>query len=265
MTARCGTSWSRSASSPLTPTSAWPVGVGKTVLAHALGWIACRHGYTVLAVTADKMLTRLKHARLDHTHEQELRKLLAVDVLGLTRIPPGCLTSLPPRGPSCVTGQCDGEPWLGCLQQRLHGPGGSKRVFWPPVRWCGAAASSTARVPGRSRWMASSRRSSPSPGSGSVTRADMASGRHPEPRPARGRPPGSASASPGRPRPSRRLVAGLLPSGPRPVVHCISCLPSQRSLSSAERDAEGAVRQGRIFPAMPSAPIRREAVKSPES
>jgi DNA replication protein DnaC len=58
-----------------------PVGVGKTFLAHALGWIACRHGYTVLALTADKMLTRLKHARLDHTYEQELRKLLAVDVL----------------------------------------------------------------------------------------------------------------------------------------------------------------------------------------
>ena len=27
-----------------------PVGVGKTFLAHALGWLACRHGHTVLAL-----------------------------------------------------------------------------------------------------------------------------------------------------------------------------------------------------------------------
>jgi hypothetical protein len=35
----------------------------------------------VLAVTADKMLKSLKHARLDHTDEAALRKLLAVDLL----------------------------------------------------------------------------------------------------------------------------------------------------------------------------------------
>jgi DNA replication protein DnaC len=58
-----------------------PVGVGKTFLAHALGWLACRHGHTVLALTADKMLKHLKHARLDHTYEAALRKLLAVDLL----------------------------------------------------------------------------------------------------------------------------------------------------------------------------------------
>ena len=58
-----------------------PVGVGKTFLAHALGWLACRHGHTVLALTADKMLKQLKHARLDHTYEAALRKLLAVDLL----------------------------------------------------------------------------------------------------------------------------------------------------------------------------------------
>ena len=58
-----------------------PVGVGKTFLAHALGWLACRHGHTVLALTADQMLKQLKHARLDHTYEAALRKLLAVDLL----------------------------------------------------------------------------------------------------------------------------------------------------------------------------------------
>jgi DNA replication protein DnaC len=58
-----------------------PVGVGKTFIAHALGHIACRRNYSVLALRADKMLKTLKHARLDNSHEAELRKLLAVDVL----------------------------------------------------------------------------------------------------------------------------------------------------------------------------------------
>lgn len=56
-------------------------GVGKTFLAHALGHIACRRGASVFAVEADKALITLKHARLDGTYEQELRKLIAVDLL----------------------------------------------------------------------------------------------------------------------------------------------------------------------------------------
>jgi DNA replication protein DnaC len=58
-----------------------PVGVGKTFLAHALGHIACRRGASVLAVRTDAMLKALKHARLDHTSDVELRKLIAVDLL----------------------------------------------------------------------------------------------------------------------------------------------------------------------------------------
>jgi len=58
-----------------------PVGVGKTFLAHALGHIACRHRYSVLAETADVLLKTLRDARLDRTHETELRKRLAVDLL----------------------------------------------------------------------------------------------------------------------------------------------------------------------------------------
>ena len=58
-----------------------PVGVGKTFLAHALGHIACRHKYSVLATRTDKLLKTLKHARLDHTYEAELRKLLGADLL----------------------------------------------------------------------------------------------------------------------------------------------------------------------------------------
>jgi DNA replication protein DnaC len=58
-----------------------PVGVGKTFLAHALGHIACRRGSTVVAVRTDHMLKTLKHARLDHTYEAEIRKLLAADLI----------------------------------------------------------------------------------------------------------------------------------------------------------------------------------------
>lgn len=58
-----------------------PVGVGKTFLAHALGHIACRRGASVLARRTDQLLKTLKHARLDHTYDAELRKLLAVDLL----------------------------------------------------------------------------------------------------------------------------------------------------------------------------------------
>lgn len=58
-----------------------PVGVGKSFLAHALGHIACRRGLSVLAVAADKMLKTLKHARLDNSHDAEMRKLIAVDLL----------------------------------------------------------------------------------------------------------------------------------------------------------------------------------------
>jgi DNA replication protein DnaC len=58
-----------------------PVGVGKTFLAHALGHIACRRGASVLAIKADKMLRKLQHARLDNSHEVELRKIIVVDLL----------------------------------------------------------------------------------------------------------------------------------------------------------------------------------------
>jgi DNA replication protein DnaC len=57
------------------------VGVGKTFLAHALGHVACRRGYFVLALGADQLLKTLKHAWLTQTHEKELRTFLAVDLL----------------------------------------------------------------------------------------------------------------------------------------------------------------------------------------
>jgi DNA replication protein DnaC len=58
-----------------------PVGVGKTFIAHALGHIACRRGYSVLATSADKALKSLRQARLTNSYEPELRKLISVDLL----------------------------------------------------------------------------------------------------------------------------------------------------------------------------------------
>jgi DNA replication protein DnaC len=60
-----------------------PCGVGKTFLAHALGHIACRRGATVLALRTEQMLKTLKQARLDHSYEAELRKIISVDLLVL--------------------------------------------------------------------------------------------------------------------------------------------------------------------------------------
>jgi DNA replication protein DnaC len=58
-----------------------PVGVGQTFWAHALGHVACRRAHSVLALRTDQLHKTLKHARLDHTYEAELRKLLRVDLL----------------------------------------------------------------------------------------------------------------------------------------------------------------------------------------
>ncbi|MDN5768462.1 MAG: IS21-like element helper ATPase IstB [Humibacillus sp.] len=58
-----------------------PVGVGKTHLATALGHAAIRRRMSVLFARADKLFTRLRAARLDHTLEAEVRRLAAVDVL----------------------------------------------------------------------------------------------------------------------------------------------------------------------------------------
>lgn len=58
-----------------------PVGVGKTFLANALGHAAIRRKYSVHLKRADKLFKRLRAARLDHTHEQEMRKLHRVQLL----------------------------------------------------------------------------------------------------------------------------------------------------------------------------------------
>jgi DNA replication protein DnaC len=55
--------------------------VGKTFLANALGQAACRRRVSVHFERADRLHKRLKAARLDQSHEAELRKLIGVELL----------------------------------------------------------------------------------------------------------------------------------------------------------------------------------------
>jgi DNA replication protein DnaC len=58
-----------------------PVGVGKTFLATALGHIACRRRMSVHFERGDRLHKRLKASRLDASYDQEMRKLIGVDLL----------------------------------------------------------------------------------------------------------------------------------------------------------------------------------------
>jgi DNA replication protein DnaC len=58
-----------------------PVGVGKTFVSQALGHIACRHGYQVRFIRADKMLHMLRQSRFDNSRDAEMVALTSVDLL----------------------------------------------------------------------------------------------------------------------------------------------------------------------------------------
>jgi DNA replication protein DnaC len=58
-----------------------PVGVGKTFMANALGHIACRRKRSVSMMRSDQMFKRLKAARLDQSYDQELRRLIRLELL----------------------------------------------------------------------------------------------------------------------------------------------------------------------------------------
>jgi DNA replication protein DnaC len=57
------------------------VGVGKTMLANCLGHIAVRRQRSVLMVRTERLLKRLKAARLEGAYDQELRRLIRLDLL----------------------------------------------------------------------------------------------------------------------------------------------------------------------------------------
>ena len=135
-----------------------PCGVGKTFLAHALGHIACRRGYSVLAVRGDQMLKTLKHARLDNTHEVELRRLIGVDLLivddfGLdamdateSRDAYEILTERHRAGSMIVTSNRGPDEWLVRDTFRLEAPAGT---LIPPYSF--AFAVQRAKVDGVAR------------------------------------------------------------------------------------------------------------------
>ena len=58
-----------------------PVGVGKTLLACALGHAACRAGHQVLFLRSDRMLKQIHQSRADNSTEKVIRSFLAPDLL----------------------------------------------------------------------------------------------------------------------------------------------------------------------------------------
>jgi DNA replication protein DnaC len=108
-----------------------PVGVGKTFLATALGHIACRRRIGVHFERADKLHKRLKAARLDASHEHEMRKLIGVELLILDDF---CLQPLDPiettdiyeivierhhRAATVLTSDRDPSEWLAMMADPL--------------------------------------------------------------------------------------------------------------------------------------------------
>ena len=108
-----------------------PVGVGKTHIAHAIGHIACRRRLRVHADRADRLFKRLKAARLDNSHETELRRLIAVDLLiiddfalhGLDALATGDFYEIAVErhltGATLLTSNREPPEWLGQLTDPL--------------------------------------------------------------------------------------------------------------------------------------------------
>lgn len=109
-----------------------PVGVGKTMLAHALGHLAVARGLSVWCETADRLFKRLKGSRLDDSHTAEMRRLCHVDVLivddfGLRALDAmetadfyDLVTERHRKGSMIVTSNREPSEWLDMLGDPLH-------------------------------------------------------------------------------------------------------------------------------------------------
>lgn len=109
-----------------------PVGVGKTMLAHAFGHLAICRDMTVHCETADKLFLRLKACRLDGTHTVELRRLVGVDLLIIDDLALRALddmetsdlyelvTARHRAGSIIVTSNREPSEWLSMLADPLH-------------------------------------------------------------------------------------------------------------------------------------------------
>ena len=109
-----------------------PVGVGKTLLAHALGHLAVARGLSVHCQSADKLFLELKACRLDDTYAATLRRLTRVDLLilddfGLRALDAmettdlyELVTARPRAGSIVMTSNRAPSEWLGQLADPLH-------------------------------------------------------------------------------------------------------------------------------------------------
>lgn len=110
-----------------------PVGVGKTMLAHALGHLAVLRDFSVHCESADKLLHRLRASRLDATHTQELRRLcdvdlLIIDDLGLRSLDAHetddmyeIVSNRHRAGSMIISSNRDPAEWLDLFSDPLHG------------------------------------------------------------------------------------------------------------------------------------------------
>jgi hypothetical protein len=108
-----------------------PVGVGKTFLATAVGHIAIRRRHSVMFERGDRLVKRLRASRLDNSHDTEIRRLLAIDLLIIDDF---CLQPLDPadtadlyeiiverhrRAPTVITSNRDPVEWLALMADPL--------------------------------------------------------------------------------------------------------------------------------------------------
>lgn len=109
-----------------------PVGVGKTFMANALAHIACRRGRGALMLRTETMLKELKASRLDHSFDQEMRRLIGVELLvlddfGLDQLDPTesrdvyeLILERHRSGSTIVTSNREPKEWLGTFTDPIR-------------------------------------------------------------------------------------------------------------------------------------------------
>lgn len=109
-----------------------PVGVGKTMLAHAIGHLAVQRDLSVVCMSAEELFHRLKASRLDDSHAEEMRRLVHVDLLIIDDLALRAMDSVETadlyelvvarhrKRSMVVTTNRDPSEWLGVLADPLH-------------------------------------------------------------------------------------------------------------------------------------------------
>ena len=101
-----------------------PVGVGKTFLATALGHAAVRGRHSVHFERAGQLLKRLKAARLDNSHDEQIRRGCCAPTCSSSTIF-ACTRWTPPTPPTSTRSSSSGTgprpPWSPPTANRLNG------------------------------------------------------------------------------------------------------------------------------------------------